>query len=144
MLAPIFVDSNVCSSPLVHQKRTLVALSLISNRFLANLCLVPLKSRDCVNHLGSRRYRDYIESYRERYSDANTKYEKMVIIKEIYHNLSPTCRFLRFSKTHGIWEEVGQAMSTILSILLLLPLYIILSVPVVGGGLIAYCLDSKC
>ena len=69
------------------------------------------KSRDCLSHVGSRRYRVYISKYVDRYSQAETKYEKMTITKEIYSNLSPTCRFLRFNKSEGQWEEVSQSTS---------------------------------
>ena len=64
-------------------------------------------SKTCVNHVGSRRYREYLETYRERYAAATTKYQKMVITKEIYQNLKDRqCRFLRFNKGRGYWEEV--------------------------------------
>ena len=65
------------------------------------------KSRDCLSHIGSRRYRAYISRYIDSYSEAQTKYEKMTITKEIYANLSPTCRFLRYNKNRRMWEEVS-------------------------------------
>lgn len=66
------------------------------------------KSRDCVGHIGSIRYREYIDTYRERYALCKTKHAKMQIIKEIYHNLSQRCRFLKFNKQIGVWEEVSR------------------------------------
>ena len=65
------------------------------------------KSKYCLNHIGSRRYREYLGSYVERYSQATTKYQKMQITKEIYSNLTPTCRFLKHNKRRGLWEEVS-------------------------------------
>ncbi|CAB9508866.1 expressed unknown protein [Seminavis robusta] len=65
------------------------------------------KSRSCVNHIGSKRYREYLDTYRGRYAQAANKHHKMLLIKEIYENLVPTCRFLTFNKQRNQWEELS-------------------------------------
>jgi beta-N-acetylglucosaminidase len=64
-----------------------------------------------VNHIGSRRFRDYIETYKERYQASETKYQKMVITKEIYNNLKKSYRFLKLNKAEGVWEEVSDMLN---------------------------------
>jgi len=40
----------------------------------------------------------------------------MAIIKEIYQNLTPRCRFLLFNKARGIWLEVRAFLSILISV----------------------------
>lgn len=75
-------------------------LKFLTNQFMYN----EMK----VNHIGSRRFRDTIDTYRDRYRASTTKYEKMVITKEIYNKLKiKKYRFLKFNKQRGGWEEVS-------------------------------------
>lgn len=70
------------------------------------------KSKSCVNHVGSRRYREYVDTFTERYLQATTKQQKMMITREIYDTLkSRKCRFLRFNKSRATWEEIGPAVA---------------------------------
>lgn len=66
------------------------------------------KDKACVNHPGSKRYRDVIESFRFRYQRATTKFEKMTITKEIYDSLKTGCRFLKYSEQQQSWEELSS------------------------------------
>lgn len=65
------------------------------------------KDKQCVGHAGSKRFRVIIESYRLRYSQCVSKYDKMMITKEIYDSLSEKqCRFLRFDSKANVWDEI--------------------------------------
>lgn len=70
------------------------------------------KSKSCVNHVGSRRYREFVDTFTKRYLQATTKQQKMIITREIYDTLkSRNCRFLRFNKSRTTWEEIGPAVA---------------------------------
>ncbi|CAB9528680.1 expressed unknown protein [Seminavis robusta] len=65
------------------------------------------KGKKCVGHIGSRRFRAVIESYRQRYSLTKTKYEKMMITKEVVERLQKeNCRFLKYDASTMVWEEL--------------------------------------
>ncbi|CAB9528681.1 expressed unknown protein [Seminavis robusta] len=65
------------------------------------------KGKKCVAHIGSRRFRAVIESYRQRYSLTKTKYEKMMITKEVVERLQKeNCRFLKYDASTMVWEEL--------------------------------------
>lgn len=66
------------------------------------------KSNDCLNHVGSIRFREYLETYVEAYAQATTKYAKMQLTKEIYVNLSKNSRFLKYNQKSELWEQVSR------------------------------------
>ena len=58
-------------------------------------------------HPGTQRFRMVIESYRERYAKALTKYDKMTVTKEIYEALQvASSRFLKWTSKEDAWEEL--------------------------------------
>ena len=66
------------------------------------------KSNACLHHVGSKRFREYLETYVEAYAQATTKYEKMQLTKEIYSNLRKKSRFLKYNKKSELWEHVSR------------------------------------
>lgn len=64
------------------------------------------KTRQCLVHKGSVQFRYLIESYCERYKQAEDKYSKMALTREIYFKVSQSARFLRFNQKEGAWEEL--------------------------------------
>ena len=92
--------------PSAHQ----IELLLINNQMITpqHIDILCGKEKSCVNHVGSRRFRAIIETYRVRYQGALTKYDKMMITKEIYESLCLTsCRFLKFNEDCSAWEELS-------------------------------------
>lgn len=65
------------------------------------------KDKNCVHAPGSIRFRKIIESYRARYAGCLTKFDKMLITKEIYETLTQTSRFLKFNPKEKMWEEIS-------------------------------------
>lgn len=65
------------------------------------------KDKNCVHAPGSIRFRKIIESYRSRYANCLTKFDKMLITKEIYETLSETSRFLKYNAKEKVWEEIS-------------------------------------
>lgn len=65
------------------------------------------KDKNCVHAPGSIRFRKIIESYRARYAGCLTKFDKMLITKEIYETLTQTSRFLKFNPKKKMWEEIS-------------------------------------
>ena len=65
------------------------------------------KSRDCLQSPGSISFRNFIDTYTDRYVNSSTKYAKMTITKEIYEKVSQTSRFLKFNEKEKIWEEIS-------------------------------------
>jgi len=76
-------------------------------------CLCPLlvicgKSKSCIDHPGSKAFREYIEQYRQSYNAATSKFDKMVITKQIYSNLvNSDHRFLKYNVKEDSWEDVS-------------------------------------
>ena len=66
-----------------------------------------VQDKQCVAHVGSVRFRSIIESYRQRYANSLTKFDKMQITKEIYETLSQSSRFLKFNTQEKVWEEIS-------------------------------------
>jgi len=65
------------------------------------------KTKSCMMHPGTQRFRMVIESYRERYAEALTKYDKMTVTKEIYEALQvASSRFLKWTSKENAWEEL--------------------------------------
>ena len=61
-----------------------------------------------MNWPGSKRFREVIESYRQRYAEATSKYDKMTITKEIYDSMNHTnSRFLKLNESAQQWEELS-------------------------------------
>jgi len=66
------------------------------------------KSKRCVDHGGSRRFRTVIECYREKYQQALTKWDKTSVTRTIYDNLSQAgSRFLKYNEAQNFWEEIS-------------------------------------
>lgn len=67
------------------------------------------KEKQCLRHPGSRRFREVIESYHERYRNTNRKGDKMNLTKEILAALSrSSARFLKFNNEANGWEELTE------------------------------------
>ena len=69
------------------------------------------KTKLCMSHPGSKAFRNVIEKYATRYDEADSKYRKMGITKEIYGDLrrNSNSRFLKFNaKRHG-WNELTES-----------------------------------
>lgn len=65
------------------------------------------KGKAYTSHAGSRRFRNAIESYRQKYHEANTKQDKMKITKEIYESFcKSSSRFLKWNETLRNWDEL--------------------------------------
>ena len=60
---------------------------------------------------GSVQFRHLIESYSERYKQAEDKYSKMALTREIYFRVSQNSRFLRFNEKEEEWEELSPAVA---------------------------------
>ena len=72
------------------------------------------RGRRCYNHVGNERFRKFVESYLERYSNAGTKLEKSYILSEIVthiRKLSPNGGFVKKDPDTGRWSEVGDFLA---------------------------------
>jgi hypothetical protein len=68
------------------------------------------KNKECIEHPGSKDFRDAIERYVSRYQAADSKYMKMEITKQIYQDLSQQSkRFLKFNTKEGVWQELNSS-----------------------------------
>lgn len=68
------------------------------------------KNKECLEHPGSKSFREVVDRYVERYQQADSKYMKMEITKEIYQHLSQqSSRFLKFNSKTGMWQELTSS-----------------------------------
>ncbi|CAB9517906.1 expressed unknown protein [Seminavis robusta] len=67
------------------------------------------RGKVCVDNEGNQLYRTVIESFRDQYAQALTKYDKSQVIRNgVYQYLkSVPCRFLRYNKKQQAWEELS-------------------------------------
>ena len=71
--------------------------------------VICARGKRALGHLGNRRFRSMIEDNLEKYSRANSKLEKSLIVSEIVDAVrasSPGGGFIR--EKGGIWYEVGD------------------------------------
>jgi len=67
------------------------------------------KTKECIVHAGTSRFRAVIDAYRENYAQALSKFEKMTVTLTIYELLTKSnSRFLKWNKTHKTWEELSM------------------------------------
>lgn len=68
------------------------------------------KNKECLEHPGSKSFREVVDRYVERYQQADSKYMKMEITKEIYTHLSEqSSRFLKYNSKTGLWQELTSS-----------------------------------
>lgn len=66
------------------------------------------KTKECIVHTGSKRFRSVIEAYKHLYIQALTKFDKMKVTKGIYELLTrANSRFLRYNEAQSSWEELS-------------------------------------
>ncbi|CAB9517899.1 expressed unknown protein [Seminavis robusta] len=66
------------------------------------------KSKRCVDHDGSRRFRTVIECHRDRYEQALTKFDKTSVTRNIFDSMSQAgSRFLKHNEDLDVWEEIS-------------------------------------
>lgn len=67
------------------------------------------KDKQCIDHPGSKHFKAVIDTYAERYSHCISKYQKMVLTKEIYEKMSnQSSRFLK-QQQDGSWTVISVA-----------------------------------
>ena len=67
------------------------------------------KTKECMVHAGTKRFRFIIESYRASYDQAATKFDKMTVTLTIFDLVKSTSsRFLKYNKAEGAWEELSS------------------------------------
>lgn len=66
------------------------------------------KSKTCIHHPGSIRFRNLIDAYGPKYQQALTKYDKMSITRKIYESVIQTSRFLKYNEEDDTWEEISS------------------------------------
>lgn len=69
------------------------------------------KTKLCMNHPGSKAFRAVIEENAAQYDEADSKYRKMNITKEIYEDMrcKSDSRFLKFSSKRQGWIELSES-----------------------------------
>ncbi|CAB9515313.1 expressed unknown protein [Seminavis robusta] len=82
--------------------------SLVEPRPLDVLCG---KTRECLVHPGSIRFRKVIESYADRYDRSEGKFSKTELTRDIYIEISQTSRFLKYNKVAGGWQELAHSVA---------------------------------
>ncbi|CAB9530771.1 expressed unknown protein [Seminavis robusta] len=65
------------------------------------------KTKQIISHPGTIRYQMVVDSYTQRYIQADTKYAKMQVTKALYEHLKTTSRFLKFNDKENAWEEIS-------------------------------------
>lgn len=63
------------------------------------------KTKFIINHPGTIRYNKIVDSFTQRYIQAETKFDKMGVTKSLHDYLKTTSRFLK-QNTEGQWEEI--------------------------------------
>lgn len=65
------------------------------------------KEKSCIQAPGSIRFRNIINSYAKKYDQAQSKFEKMSLTRQIFDLVSQTSRFLKFNEDEQGWEEIS-------------------------------------
>lgn len=63
------------------------------------------KTKFIINHPGTIRYNKIVDSFTQRYIQAETKFDKMGVTKSLHDYLKTTSRFLK-QNSEGQWEEI--------------------------------------
>ncbi|CAB9517905.1 expressed unknown protein [Seminavis robusta] len=67
------------------------------------------KTKQCMLHPGTQRFRLVIESFRDSYAGALTKFDKMCVTKQLVDLLNQaSARFLKYNNKEKAWEELSS------------------------------------
>lgn len=70
--------------------------------------VICARGKEAKNHSGNKLYRNLINKSLERYSTANNKYEKTLIVSEVVERIRSAGTGFVKKESDGLWYEVGD------------------------------------